>query len=43
MRDNDFNPQTILEMFLNSFSEVINLNAPLRTLTGKELQSSTKP
>ena len=43
MRDNDFNPETILEMFLNSFSEIVNLHAPLRTLTRKELHLSTKP
>ena len=41
MRDNDFNPETILEMFLNS--EIVNLHAPLRTLTRKELHLSTKP
>ena len=33
MRDNNFNPETILELFLNSFFEVVNLHAPLRTLT----------
>ena len=43
MRDNDFNLETILGIFLNSFSEVINLHAPLRTLTRKELHLSTKP
>ena len=43
MRDNDFNPETILEMFLNSFSEIVNLLAPLRTLARKELHLSTKP
>ena len=43
VRDNDFNPETILEMFLNSFSEIVNLHAPLRTLTRKELHLSTKP
>ena len=43
MRDNDFNPETILEMFLNSFSEIVNLHAPLRTLTRKELHLSSKP
>ena len=43
MRDNDFNPETFLEMFLNSFSQVVNLRAPLRNLTRKELHLSTKP
>ena len=43
MRDNDFNPETILELFLNSFSKIVNLHAPLRTLTRKELHLSTKP
>ena len=43
MRDNDFNPETILEIFLNSFSEVVNLQGPLPTLTRKELHLSTKP
>ena len=43
MRDNDFNPETILEIFLNSFFEVVNLHAPVRTLTRKELHLSTKP
>ena len=43
MRNNDFNPKTILKMFLNSFSEVVNLHAPLRILTRKELHFSTKP
>ena len=33
MRDNDFNPETILEKFLNSFSELVNLYAPLRSYT----------
>ena len=28
---------------LNSFSEIVNLHAPLRTLTRKELHLSTKP
>ena len=42
MRDNNYNPETILEMFLNSFSEIVNLYAPLRTLTRKELHLSTK-
>ena len=43
MRDNDFNPETIFKMFLNSFAEVVNLHAPLRTLTRKELHLGTKP
>ena len=43
MRDNDFNPETIFEMFLNIFSEVVNLLAPLRTLPRKELHLSTEP
>ena len=30
-------------MFLNSFSEIVNLHAPLRTLTRKQLHLSTKP
>ena len=43
MRDNDFNPETILEMLLNIFSEIVNLHAPLCILTRKELHLSTKP
>ena len=42
MRDNNFNPESILEMFLNSFSEIVKLPAPLRTLTRKEFHLSTK-
>ena len=33
MRDNGFNPEIILEKFLNSFFEVVNLQTTLRTLT----------
>ena len=43
MRNNDFNPETISEMFLNCFSEVVYLHAPLHTLTRKELHFSKQP